>query len=118
MGSNSLELTWSIPVNPYNRIDYYTVSWIILLATVYFKLFFHYQVYYGQRNQPMWTVNIVNFTDTYTLDNLTPYTEYNVSVTAVRLIGGTSRPLEGNRSRTVTGRTLAGGETIYGYMKC
>ena len=65
----------------------------------------------------MQTVNIVNFTGTYTLDNLTPYTEYRVYVAAVKLIGGTNRPLEGNKSRTVTGRTLAGGETVYGYMK-
>ena len=118
MSNSSFELTWSIPINSYNRIDYYKVSWIILLATVYFKLFFHYQVYYGYHNQPIQTVNVVNFAGTYTLDNLTPYTEYSIYVTAVRLIGSTSRPLEGNRSRTVTGRTLAGGETIYGYMKC
>ena len=66
----------------------------------------------------MQTVNIVNFVGTYTLENLTPYTEYSVYLTAVRLIGGANRPLEGNKSRTVTGRTLAGGETVYGYMKC
>ena len=68
-------------------------------------------MYYGYRNQPMQTVNVTNFTDTYTLDNLTPYTEYSVYVTAVRLIGD-RRPLEGNKSRTVTARTLAGGETF------
>ena len=64
----------------------------------------------------MQTVNVTNFTGSYTLDNLTPYTEYSVYVTAVRLIGDTNRSLEGNRSRTVTGRTLAGGETMYGYI--
>ena len=78
----------------------------------YINSCFHDQVYYGHRNQPMRTVNVVNFVGTYTLDNLTPYTEYSVYVTAVRLIGDTSRPLEGNKSRTVTGRTLAGGKTI------
>ena len=69
-------------------------------------------MYYGYRNQPMWTVNVTKFTGTYTLDNLTPYTEYSVYVTAVRLIGNSSRALEGNKSRTVIGRTLAGGEVI------
>ena len=69
-------------------------------------------MYYGYHNQPMQTVNVTNFTGTYTLDNLTPYTEYSVYVTAVRLIGDASRPLEGNKSKMVTGRTLAGGETL------
>ena len=114
MDNSSFELTWRIPVNPNGRIDYYTVSWIIALH--YINSCFHYQVYYGYRNQLMQTVNVTNFTGTYTLDNLTPYTEYSVYVTAVRLIGDTGRTLEGNRSRIVTGRTLAGGETIYGYM--
>ena len=109
MDDSSFELTWSIPINPNGRIDYYTVSWIIVL---YINTCFRYQVYYGYRNQPMQTVNVTNFTGTYTLDNLTPYTDYNVYVTAVRLIGDTSRPLEGNKSRTVAGRTLAGGKTL------
>ena len=75
-------------------------------------------MYYGRHSdQPMWTVNVVNFTGTYILDNLTPYTEYNMYVTAVRLIENSSRALEGNKSRTVTGRTLAGGEAI-NYIKC
>ena len=60
----------------------------------------------------MQAVNVTNFTGTYTLDNLRPYTEYSVYVTAVRLIGDTSIPLEGMKSRIVTGRTLAGGEII------
>ena len=45
---------------------------------------------------------------TYTLDNLRPYAEYSVYVTAVKLIGTTGRSLEGQKSRTVTARTLAG----------
>ena len=116
MGNSSFELTWSTPIKPHGRIEYYTVSWIIEL--LYIDSCFHYQVYYGYRNQPMRTVNVVNFTGTYTLDSLTSYTEYSVYVTAVRSVGYPSRPLEGHKSRTVTGRTLAGGETIYGYMKC
>ena len=110
MDNSSFELTWRIPIHSNGRIDYYTVSWIIALH--YINSCFHYQVYYGYRNQPMQTVNVTNFTGTYTLDNLTPYTDYNVYVTAVRLIGDTNRPLEGNKSRTVTGRTLAGGEKL------
>ena len=45
---------------------------------------------------------------TYTLDNLRPYTEYSVYVTAVKLIATTGRSLEGEKSRIVTARTLAG----------
>ena len=63
----------------------------------------------------MQAVNVVNFSGTYTLDNLKPYTEYNIYVMAVRLIGDTGIPLQGMKSRTVTGRTSAGGETyVYG----
>jgi len=54
-------------------------------------------------------VNVTNFTGNYTIDNLRPYTVYSVYVTAVRLIGTTGRSLEGEKSRTVTARTLAGG---------
>ena len=54
-------------------------------------------------------VNVTNFTGNYTLDNLRPYTEYSVYVTAVRLIGTTGRPLEGEKSKVVNSRTLAGG---------
>ena len=56
-------------------------------------------------------INVVNFTGTYTLDNLTPYTEYSVYVTAVRLIGDTSRVLEGMKTTTLTERTLAGSKS-------
>ena len=109
MGNSSFELTWSIPINPNGRIDYYTVSWIIALH--YINSCFHYQVYYGYRNQPMQTVNVTNFTGTYTLDNLTPYTEYSVYVTAVRLIGDANRPLEGMKTTTLIKRTLAGSKS-------
>ena len=72
------------------------------------------QVYYSNNNhdQSVQVVNDTNFDGTYTLINLIPYTMYSVYVTAVRLIGDTARPLEGIKSRTVTGRTLAGGELV------
>jgi len=54
-------------------------------------------------------VNVTNFTDMYYADNLRPYTKYSVYVTAVRLIGTTGRLLEGEKSETITERTLAGG---------
>jgi len=54
-------------------------------------------------------VNIANIGYTHVLDNLRPYTEYSVYLTAVRLIGTTGRPLEGEKSDIVTARTLAGG---------
>jgi len=66
-------------------------------------------VYYNASDQPVQVVNVTNFIGNYTLDNLRPYTEYSVYVTAVRLIGTTVRSLEGEKSRTVTARTLAGG---------
>ena len=48
-------------------------------------------------------VNVSNFTGTYTLDNLTPYTEYSVYVTAVRsILGDTDRQLEGIKSVIIT----------------
>ena len=55
------------------------------------------QVYYSNSNhdQSVQVVNDINFDGTYTLINLMPYTMYSVYVTAVRLIGDTSRPLEG-----------------------
>ena len=72
------------------------------------------QVYYSNisHNQSKQVVNDDNFNGAYTLDGLRPYTEYSVYVTAVRLIGDTGRPLEGMKSRTVTGRTLAGGKMM------
>ena len=63
-------------------------------------------MYYNSSDQP---VQVVNVTGNYTLDNLRPYTEYSVYVTAVRLIGTTGRSLEGEKSDTITKRTLAGG---------
>jgi len=54
-------------------------------------------------------VIVTNFTGNYILDNLRPYTEYSVYVTAIRLIGTTGRLLEGEKGEIVTARTLAGG---------
>ena len=72
----------------------------------------HTQVYYSSSDQPVQVVNVTNFTGNYTLDNLRPYTEYSVYVTAVRLIGTTGRPLEGEKSDIVTARTLAGSKLL------
>ena len=72
-------------------------------------------MYYSNssHSQSKQVVNDDNFNGAYTLDGLRPFTEYSIYVTAVRLIGGdTGRPLEGMKSRTVTGRTLAGGEAL------
>ena len=66
---------------------------------------------YYHSDQSENTVNITNFNGTYTLDNLRPFTEYSIYVTAVRLIGG--RLQEGMKSRTLTERTLAGGTYFY-----
>ena len=67
-------------------------------------------MYYKRNNhdQSEQVVNAINFTGTHTLDNLTPYTEYSVYLTAVRLIGDTGRPLEGMKTTTLIGRTLPG----------
>ena len=72
------------------------------------------QVYYSNssHSQSKQVMNDANINGTYTLDGLTPYTEYSVYVTAVRLIGNTGRQLEGMKSKTVTGRTLAGGKMM------
>ena len=67
------------------------------------------QVYYAYGNQPIKAVNVTNFTGMYTLDNLRPYTEYHIYVTAVKLIETTDRPLEGKKSKILMERTLAGG---------
>ena len=71
-------------------------------------------MYYSNssHSQSKQVVNDANFNDTYTLDNLRPYTEYSIYVTAVRLIEDTDKLLEGMKSRTVTGRTLGGGKMI------
>ena len=57
-------------------------------------------------------VTLTESVSNFTLDKLRPYTEYSVYVTAVRLIGTTGRPLEGEKSRTITARTLAGSELL------
>lgn len=54
-------------------------------------------------------VNTTDFTGTYSLDNLRPYTEYSIYVTAVKLIEATGEFLEGVKSTVITERTLAGG---------
>ena len=56
-------------------------------------------------------MNFTNFNGTYILDNLTPYTEYSVYVTAVRLIGDTGRPLEGMKTTILIKTTLAGSKS-------
>ena len=56
-------------------------------------------------------MNVANFTGTYILDNLTPYTEYGVYVTAIRLIGDNGKPLEGMKTITLSERTLAGSKS-------
>ena len=81
----------------------------IIDTVIVFSLTLLLQVHYKSTNQPVQVVNVTTFTGNYTLDNLRPYTEYSVYVTAVRLIGTTGRSLEGEKSRTVTARTLAGG---------
>ena len=74
------------------------------------------QVYYtDQSNQLENTVDVYDFTGTYTLDNLKPYTEYSVYVTATRAIGDTGRFLEGDKSETINQRTLAGSMYIQQY---
>jgi len=46
----------------------------------------------------------------YILDNLTPFTDYKIYVTAVRYVGGnSSRLLEGERGLIIQNKTLAGG---------
>ena len=76
-------------------------------------------MYYSNKSHSLskQIANDANYNGTYTLNNLRPYTVYTVYVTAVRLIGGdASRPLEGVKSRTVTGKTLAGGKTQNGNL--
>ena len=70
-------------------------------------------MYYKRNNHDKLeqVVNAINFTGTYTLDNLTPYTEYSVYVTAIRLIGETDRSLEGMKTATLIERTLAGSKS-------
>ena len=60
-------------------------------------------------NQFELIINITNFNGTYTVGNLSPYTEYNINVTAVKIIGATGESLKGEDSPVVTERTLAGG---------
>ena len=54
-------------------------------------------------------INVTNFTNMFIVNNLRPYTQYSVYVTAVKLINATGRLLDGEKSETVIERTLAGG---------
>ena len=63
------------------------------------------QVYY---NQSMKIVYANNFTGSYTLDGLSPYTMYSLYVIAVTQINAMDNVLEGSRSAIVIRRTLAG----------
>ena len=47
-----------------------------------------------------------NFTGSYVLEDLTPSTQYNIYVTAVRLIGEKNEILEGNISIVANATTL------------
>ena len=78
------------------------------------------QAYYSNNNhdQSVKVASDTNFDGTYTLTNLMPYTMYSVYVTAVRLIGDTSRPLEGMKSKVLIERTLAGGESKQNMFSC
>ena len=69
-------------------------------------------------NQQQHVVNVTNFTDMFIVNNLRPYTEYSVYVTAVKLINVTGRLLEGEKSETVNERTLAGGILLYKPYRC
>ena len=51
-------------------------------------------------------INVANFNGTYTLDGLTPYTDYSVFVT----VGVTDESQESVSTMTVTSKTLAGGK--------
>ena len=49
-----------------------------------------------------------NFTGSYTLDDLSPYTVYSLYVTAVTWINAMGNQTEGSQSEIVVRRTLAG----------
>ena len=51
-------------------------------------------------------VNVLSFTKSYVLMNLTPSTQYSIYVITVRLIRETNETLKGNRSVTATSKTL------------
>ena len=56
----------------------------------------------------MKTVNVADFTGSFTLGDLEPYTTYIVYVTAVTWINAMGRQLEGSSSESIIKRTLAG----------
>ena len=51
-------------------------------------------------------VNVLSFTGSYVLMNLTPSTQYSIYVIAVRPIRETNETLKGNMSVTTTAKTL------------
>ena len=79
---------------------------------MYFTICGCLQLYYNETNRVDRTFNrTVDTQDhAYVLTDLKPYTEYSMYLTAVRMIGEPVRPLEGTKSRTITGKTLAGSE--------
>ena len=56
--------------------------------------------------------DVTNYNGTYTLDNLSPYTDYSVHVVVGSTPGSTGRPLESVTSMTVNTTTLAGGMLV------
>ena len=52
-------------------------------------------------------INDSDFTGSYSLTRLSPYTVYSVYVTAVTLVNGSDQ-IEGSKSKNVTKQTLAG----------
>ena len=66
-------------------------------------------VYYSNDNQSELPMILNSMAHTFLItSHYTLSIVYNV--TAVRLIGGTSRALEGMKSKTITRRTLTGGK--------
>ena len=64
-----------------------------------------------QSDQSVMT-DVTNYNGTYTLDNLSPYTDYSVHVVVGSTPGSTGRPLENVTSMTVNIKTLAGGKQL------
>ena len=119
----SLMLSWSEPVNTDGKIDYYIVS--IYVCTTYFCYVHHtyyitnitlvacMQIYYSDGKTPK-TVDVYDFTGSYVLEDLTPSTQYNIYVRAVRLIGENNEILEGYGS-IVANATTFGKECVFNY---
>ena len=80
----------------------------LLIIQCYFEINYivSLQVHY---NQFELTVKVADFNGTFTLGNLSPYTEYDIHLTAVKITQATGESLEGEESPVVGERTLAGG---------